>query len=164
MRLSRRGWNNVIIIGVVCFIAIIQLPELLKARISGSEPSVDTVYDANLTRLLPIDVEVVKLQLPTVTLERQLSGWVAEPAIGVDIPELVSHWRTLAGTPVTAEMMEQLAPQLILPLKIDVWLEQQSEPAQVTIYQLPKFWLLQNWQGEWLAVSVDKAYLFPVAE
>lgn len=159
MRLSRRGWNNVIIIGVVCFIAVIRLPELLQQRFATNQP--EPMVASGLTRLLPEDTPMTRLSLPQVALRQSELGWLAEPPVSLPAATLAAHWQRLEGTPVNRDMMAQLQPTLQAPRTAEIWLASHEEPVRVTIYQLPQFWLLQNWQGEWLAVSVDEAYLFP---
>lgn len=159
MRLSRRGWNNVIIIGVVCFIAVIQLPELVKSRFASQDAPVAS--GSALTRLLPEGAKPVRMVLPDTALSHQTLGWQAVPATSLPAHTLVAHWQTLAGTPVDDAMMAQLKPQLTTPRTVEIWLAAHEEPIRVTVYALPQFWLLSNWQGDWLALSVDEAYLFP---
>ncbi|MGF1724505.1 hypothetical protein [Photobacterium nomapromontoriensis] len=159
MRLSRRGWNNVIIIGVVCFIAVIQLPELVKNRFASQDAP--AASDAALTRLLPEGAKPVRMVLPEAELSRQSLGWQAVPALSVPAHTLIGHWQTLAGTPVSHDMMTKLKPQLTTPRTVEIWLADHEEPVRVTVYALPQFWLLNNWQGDWFALSVDEAYLFP---
>ena len=158
MRLSRRGWNNVIIIAVICFIAVVQLPEIVKQRF-GNESLPPAVSD--MATLLPAESMIEQLHLPQTSLNRQDTGWLASPEVALPAEQLVGHWQALSGTAVSNEMVDKLKPTLPPPNSVEVWLVGQEEPVRVTVYQQPQFWLLQNWQGEWLAVSVEEAYLFP---
>ena len=56
---------------------------------------------------------------------------------------------------------DSLEVNLGTPRSIEVWYKEQEEPQRVTYYQTTNFWLFKNWQQEWVAVSVDKSYLFP---
>ncbi|PSW19290.1 hypothetical protein C9I98_13045 [Photobacterium sanctipauli] len=161
MRLSRRGWNNVIIIGVICFIAMIQIPELLKQRQLEAQQRTEASSELKLTNLLPERAEIRALHLPGLSLDYTNDGWRATPSSAANAAEVVNRWQALAGTPVDKAMVDKLAEQLTSPRTVEVWLEVQPEPIRVTVYQLPQFWLLKNWQGEWLAISVDEGYLFP---
>jgi hypothetical protein len=49
---------------------------------------------------------------------------------------------------------------LVDVLSVEVWFEKEEEPQRITVYQAPNFWMMQNWQGEWIAVSAEKSYLF----
>ncbi len=56
-----------------------------------------------------------------------------------------------------------LASQLTTPHTIEVWYQASAEePQRITYYQLPEFWLLKNWNDQWLAVSIEESYLFQV--
>lgn len=157
VRLSRRGWNNVIIIAVVVLIAVIQFPELLRQRQTQEAGS-----DAAVASLLPASAEVTRLVLPTHALSQAATGeWESEPPMA-DARQLVAHWQALSGTRVDEAVMTQLKPQLGKPRTVEIWLASVQEPVRVTCYQLPQFWLLRSWQGHWLAVTADEAYLFPV--
>ncbi|KDM90666.1 hypothetical protein [Photobacterium galatheae] len=160
MKLTRRGWNNFIIIGVLFFVAIIQLPELLKQRLLP-ETSSTTQSTAGLVRLLPPEARIAKLVLPDVIFSQQAGNWQSEPAINGDPTVIVSHWSGIAGTKVDADTFARLNDKLTTPRSVEVWLVDQAEPYRLTVYQLPQFWLLQNWAGEWLAITVEPGYLFP---
>ncbi|PSU32970.1 hypothetical protein [Photobacterium lutimaris] len=158
MRLSRRGWNNVMIIAVICFIAVVQLPEIVKQRFGHQDSSPELSAEATL---LPFESTIEQLHLPHTSLNREDTGWLARPRVGLPAEQLISHWQLLSGTAVSHEVVGKLKPTLPLPISVEIWLVDQEEPVRVTVYQQPQFWLLQNWQGEWLAVSVEEAYLFP---
>ena len=160
MRLSRRGWNNVIIIAVICFIAVVQLPELVKQRFSGEE-EVQVQAQAGMTALLPAQSAIKQLHLPLTSLNLEDNSWRAQPRVTLPADQLVDHWQFLAGTAVSDEMVGKLKPTLPPPSSVEIWLANEEEPIRVTVYQQPQFWLMNNWQGEWLAVSVEEAYLFP---
>ncbi|MGF1713506.1 hypothetical protein [Photobacterium chitinilyticum] len=160
IKLSRRGWNNVIIIAVVLFIAVIQFPDLIRERFATD----DIHSSSNVQFLLPEQAVVSRLVLPQhVFTPQDLQGgsWTAEPQIEGAPQTFVEHWQSLAGTIVDDGMISQLKPQLSSPRTVEVWLQSADEPVRVTVYQLPQFWLLRSWQGTWLAISVDESYLFP---
>ncbi|MFC1502930.1 hypothetical protein ACFL53_01060 [Pseudomonadota bacterium] len=162
MKLSRRGWNNVIIVAVIGFIAMVKLPELIKERLSSASSSSTTSSPSPaLQRLLPEQAVITQLVLPHYQLMLQGGQWVAEPSMQSNLPAVVNRWQTIAGTAVDKETMTQLKPQLTAPRTVEIWLMMTEEPVRVTVYQLPQFWLLQGWQGRWLAISVDDTYLFP---
>lgn len=156
IKLSRRGWNNVIIVAVVIFIAMVQIPELMKARHDATPSSSPAVQP-----LLPEQSVISRLVLPRYELALQGSQWQATPAMEGSAQSLVEHWQSIAGTIVDEQMMAKLKPQLGAPRTVEVWLQSAQEPVRVTVYQLPQFWLLRSWQGAWLAVSVEESYLFP---
>ncbi|WP_261857662.1 hypothetical protein [Photobacterium sanguinicancri] len=156
MKLSRRSWNNVIIFAVIIFIAVIQLPTLIKEKY-GTAPSQST-----LSALLPEQAVIEQLVLPDQHYVRLGADWriTGDEAVIHD-DSVIMHWATLAGTPVDDATMAKLKPQLTHPVSVEIWLQAYDEPVRVTVYQLPQFWLLKNWQSQWLAVSVEPTYLFP---
>ncbi|GAB3529115.1 hypothetical protein [Photobacterium alginatilyticum] len=157
IKLSRRGWNNVIIISVVLFIAAIQFPELIRARL---EPEA-TQASPEVQALLPEQAVISQLVLPQHVFTTQDGRWIVDPHIVQQPETVIEHWQSITGTLVDDDTMAQLKPQLNAPETVEVWLHSADEPVRVTVYQLPQFWLLKNWQGNWLAISVDESYLFP---
>ncbi|MCW8329575.1 hypothetical protein MD588_12235 [Photobacterium sp. SDRW27] len=157
IKLSRRGWNNVIIIAVVLFIAMIQFPDLIRERFGTDDRSSSPV----LQSLLPEQAIVSRLVLPQHVITSLDGQWVAEPRMEEAPQTIVEHWQSISGTTVDEDMMAQLKPQLSTPVTVEVWLQAAEEPVRVTVYQLPQFWLLSSWQGAWLAITVEESYLFP---
>jgi hypothetical protein len=163
MRLSRRGWNNVIIVAVVIFIATIQLPDLIKARLASSdEASPDEIVSPILHSLLPAKATISQLVLPHHQIMKKEGIWISEPSINTEPQIWIDHWESIAGTPVNDDMMVKLKSQLTSPRTVEIWLQSAEEPIRVTVYQQPQFWLLKSWQGSWIAISVEEAYLFPL--
>ncbi|MEH6533517.1 MAG: hypothetical protein V7735_19525 [Photobacterium frigidiphilum] len=157
MRLSRRGWNNVIIVAVVIFIAMIQLPDLIKARLASSDEASPILHS-----LLPAKATISQLVLPHHQIMKKEGIWVSVPSINTEPQVWVDHWQSIAGTPVNDDMMVKLKSQLTSPRTVEIWLQSAEEPIRVTVYQQPQFWLLKSWQGSWIAISVEEAYLFPL--
>ncbi|WP_087023395.1 hypothetical protein [Thaumasiovibrio subtropicus] len=161
MRLSRRGWNNVIIIGALLFIAAVQLPELWRDRLQSAQNDAIEV-PAGLERLLPDNLTIDRMVFPQQEIALNESGeWQVENPIPVAASELVSRWQQLLGTQIDEQTRDLLKPQLTHPQTVEVWFDGIEEPVRVTVYEMPQFWLMQNWQAEWIAISVEKNYLFP---
>lgn len=86
--------------------------------------------------------------------------WQSHPRLAIDAETLIQRWQNLQGTPVPEKILATLKRQLP-PAQI-LWITLKQQPAfALTIYQFPDFWLMQNWQQQWLAVSVNSEYLFP---
>lgn len=156
MKLSRKGWNNTLIISIIVFIGVIQLPQVIRQHLSSSEPDFALLY------LLPESTPLNQIHFADFSLDKRSGIWISDQPLHVEADELLLRWTSLMGTPVDLDTMTLLRPQLPLPNTIEAWFDDVEEPARLTIYQMPQFWLMQNWQGEWLAVSVDKDYLFPL--
>ncbi|WP_297475148.1 hypothetical protein [uncultured Photobacterium sp.] len=158
MRLTRRGWNNVIIIGVLVFIAVIQLPELIRT------PLITPIAPVPSSTVIPLfaqDRLIQQLLLPAIIFQQTDTGWKSQPVVSFDIATFITRWQTLEGTLVSAQQLASLKSQLIAPRTIEVWLVGYSQPQRITAYQFPSFWLFNNGSGQWLAVTVDANFLFP---
>ena len=158
MRLTRRGWNNVIIIGVLAFIAVIQLPGLIRARLTTPVASVPSPA---VIPLFAQDRMIQRLLLPKMAFQHSVAGWESNPSITLDIATFIARWQTLAGTEVSEQQLVSLKSQLKTPRTVEAWLVGYSQPQRITAYQLPHFWLFNNGTGQWLAVTVDADFLFP---
>lgn len=159
---SRRTFNNIVIIGVLVFIALINLPVYLRSQLAENDPT--PLPNQNPTQkviaLFPADVEVKSLQFSDVTLIKG-TPWQANAPLTVSATELANRWLNLSGTEVNAETFQKLAPSLPKQSTLVVEHMQNDSPLQIDYYQLPSFWLLRNGENRWIAVSVDSQYLFP---
>ena len=158
MRLTRRGWNNVIIIGVLAFIAVIQLPGLIRDRLTAPVASVPSPA---VIPLFAQDRMIQRLLLPKMAFQHLVAGWESNPSITLDIATVVARWQALVGTEVSEQQLVSLKSQLNPPRTVEAWLVGYSQPQRITAYQLPHFWLFNNGTGQWLAVTVDADFLFP---
>ncbi|WP_318514052.1 hypothetical protein [Photobacterium leiognathi] len=167
MRLTRRGWNNIIIIGVLCFIAIIKLPDLLRERFAPKEVVTQVVTEQasqipNTVFVLSPDFFIQRVVFPHFTLKQSNGQWQSSSNLSISASELVQRWQHLQGTVVDEATISKLSLQLPPPQTVEVWGKQQAEPIRLTVYALPKFWLFNNGQ-HWVAVSVAADYLFPTS-
>ncbi|WP_188005897.1 hypothetical protein [Vibrio cholerae] len=157
MRVSpnrRRRWNNILILSVIAFIAVINLPTVIKSYLLP-DPS------SQFPSLLRTDATLQALHFPAFSLEKSREEWQSEPELSVDGQELVQRWHALTGTEVDEATYRALHPTLPNAQTIEVWYADREEPQRITFYQTPQFWLLKNWQDRWIAVSAEASYLFP---
>lgn len=159
---SRKTFNNFLILGVVAFITLINLPTYLKSQLTESEAGYQTeqVLADGIITLMPPGVEVQSLRFPTFTLTHG-TPWQTDMPLSVSASELASRWINLSGTEIDKPTYDKLKPGLDRPATLVVDRGESVEPFRLTYYQLPQFWLIQNWENRWLAVSVDPNYLFP---
>ncbi|WP_318522937.1 hypothetical protein [Photobacterium leiognathi] len=167
MRLTRRGWNNIIIIGVLCFIAIIKLPDLLRERFAPKDSVMQVVTEQaiqipNTVFVLSPDLLIQRVVFPYFTLKQSHGQWQSSSNLSISASELVQRWQHLQGTVVDEATISKLSLQLPPPQTVEVWGKQKAEPIRLTVYALPKFWLFNNGQ-HWVAVSVAADYLFPTS-
>lgn len=154
MRYRGRKWNNILMLSVILFIAVLNLPTLIKHFLI--EPS-----ESPYPYLLNPSREVQALYTSQWSLELQESTWVSTPEGAVPAEEYIQRWVDVVGTAVDEQTYDSLSANLRNPQTIEVWYVDQEEPQRLTYYQTPQFWLLKNWQNHWIAVSVEPGYLLP---
>ncbi|MGY3887390.1 hypothetical protein [Aeromonas aquatica] len=119
-KLSRKGWNNLIIVAVLIVITLLHRLEQAQQDNNAQRPR----------SLLPESAVVLTWQGPSWQIERIGQGWRSGPDLGLDSAQLAAQiegWQgwllplgeALRGTPV--------------PLKI--WVAGQSDPIEVGLYQ-----------------------------
>ena len=148
-RPSRRKYNNMLIIFVLLFIGVLQAPQLIKTYLLEPEQEVETV-----TGVQPLFEGANAIQ------KMHFSDYDVVSNKSEQDTKFIERWFTLEGTLLNEESVKVLKTKLSAPSTVEVWLENQEEPQRVTIYQAPNFWMMQNWQGEWIAVSAEEGYLF----
>ena len=159
MRVSpsrRRRWNNILILGIIAFIGLLNLPTLIKTYLID-EPVVVSLHPY----LLNPSADLQALHFSTWSLEKSQGEWRSSVVSAIPPQELAQRWQGLIGTEISQDNFDSLKPQLSQPQSIEVWYVDQEEPQRITYYQTPQFWLLKSWQDKWIAISVDTRYLMP---
>ncbi len=146
---SRRKYNNILMIVVILFIGVLQAPQLIKTYLL--EPKQQVADKTGVTALFEPNNRIQQIHFA----EDNLTANASEQD-----DEYINRWFLLEGTLLDEETVKALKNKLPAPSTIEVWLENQEEPQRVTLYQAPNFWMMQNWQGEWIAVSAEQEYLF----
>lgn len=155
----RRRWNNILIIGIIAFIALLNLPTIIKTYL------LDAPVEQNAAPfLLNQNAQLRAIYFSDWSLEFIDGQWQSSQPINIEAQELSSRWAVVVGTEVDQETFDNLKAKLNAPKTIEVWYADLEEPQRITYYQLPQFWLLKNWQDKWIAVSVDPRFLMPLAE
>ena len=159
-KFSGRSFNNVLIIFVIFFITLFNLPIVVDNYLKPTEPTIAPENDIQLIALFPKDVAIVSLEFSRFSLTKQSEQWRSSIPLNIPANKLVQHWLELSGTLVDAKLLAQLNANL----PQSEWVIAKSatnQRYQLHYHQLPEFWLLQNWQGQWLAVTVKSEYLLP---
>ncbi len=151
-RLTRRQWNNVIIIACILFIGVLNLPTAIKTYLMQQEVN-------SYPYVLNPELHLLTINLPLVTLDKSSSSWKADPLTQLQAIELAQRWQALVGTEVTDKQFSTIKPTLPAPMTVEVWYVDQEEPQRITIYQAEQFWLFKSWEEKWLAITVDGMYL-----
>ncbi|MEZ9409299.1 hypothetical protein [Vibrio lentus] len=164
MRYRGRRWNNILMFSVIAFIGVLNLPTLIKTYLIEPEPELQA--SSPYPYLLNPTAELQALHFAKWSVVQEDGHWVYQfkettlPQT-TSAQELSQRWKELVGTEVDSQTYTDLSPQLNTPHTIEVWYQDQEEPQRITYYQLPQFWLLKNWNDQWLAVSIEESYLFP---
>ena len=151
-RLTRRQWNNVIIVACLVFIGALNLPTIIKSVL------LEDPYEGYPYLLSPA-TQPTEIHLPRVVLHNQEGQWHAEGLSELEATELSQRWRGLVGTEVNNTQYEQLQSVLGTPITVEVWYQELEEPQRITLYKLDQFWLFKSWEDKWLAISIDATYL-----
>jgi hypothetical protein len=152
-RLTRRQWNNVIIVACIVFIGALNLPTLIKTFL------IEAPADSGYPYVLNPSVQPISIELPHLSIEHDGSEWRSDSLSHLQATELVQRWRALVGTELTHEQYQQLSSTLGAPSSVEVWYVDIEEPQRITLYELEQFWLFNSWEGRWIAVSVEGDYL-----
>ncbi|MEZ8723005.1 hypothetical protein AB6D66_18160 [Vibrio pomeroyi] len=166
MRYRGRRWNNILMLSVIAFIGVLNLPTLIKAYLIEPESESELKVSSPYPYLLNPESELQALHFAKWSIVQEDGLWVyqmkdPEPKQATNAQELSQRWQQLIGTAVDSQTYTDLSPQLNTPHTVEVWYHDQEEPQRITYYQLPDFWLLKNWNDQWLAVSIEENYLFP---
>lgn len=165
MRYRGRRWNNILILSVIAFIGVLNLPTIIKTYLL--EPEAEITSESGFPYLLNPSDQITAMHFSQWSIVLNEDGWeYQEQGRPLELTEpsaqtLSQRWQQLVGTEVDSKTYQSLSASLSSPQTIEVWYQNQEEPQRITYYQLPDFWLLQNWQGKWLAVSVESEYLMP---
>lgn len=151
----RRRWNNLLILGVLAFMLVLNLPTLIQTYL------LDDVAEREHPFLLNPNQDLQALHATQWSLTNEHDVWKLNVQSTILPQNLAQRWNSLVGTEITDENYQSLKANLTSPQSIEVWYEDQEEPQRITYYQLPQFWLLKNWQDKWIAVTVEPSYLFP---
>ncbi|MEZ9231562.1 hypothetical protein AB4259_10830 [Vibrio amylolyticus] len=157
MRVSparRKRWNNLLMLAIVAFIGVLYLPTMIKTYLI-EPPQSPYPYLLNPSK------DLQSLHFNRWSLEKNQGRWRINKPSNISPEELADRWSQLIGTEVDDDTRQTLAPSLQNPQSIEVWYVDQEEPQRITFYQTPQFWLLNNWQGKWIALSVEPGYLLP---
>ncbi|MCG9555676.1 hypothetical protein L1D11_20820 [Vibrio sp. Isolate32] len=164
MRYRGRRWNNILMLSVIAFIGVLNLPTLIKAYLIEPEP--EHQVSSSYPYLLNPEAKLQALHFAKWSLVLEDGQWSYQlkgsaPTQSISAQERSQRWQQLVGTEVDLQTYTDLTSQLTTPHTIEVWYQDQEEPQRITYYQLPEFWLLKNWNDQWLAVSIEESYLFP---
>lgn len=129
MRLSKKGWNNVLIFAVLIVIFIFNFSHKLLLSPKVNER---TIIDKQLT--------IVELHTPDFTIKRVGRGWVSKPEMGLSQQQLTSLMQNWQHLKLTAQPLIKNPKS---PFVIQVYNSSQEQPTIVQLIQLGENYLLQ---------------------
>lgn len=147
MRLSKRGWNNVLIFGVLLIIFIFNFSQHLRL---SSPKSSQSVISPELT--------ILEIQTPDYVMKRVGRNWSQEPSVGLsneNLQDIADNWQT---TPLEV-FTTQTLPTSNFVFKFFV--AEQIQPIIVQLHQLQdEQYVLQINEDTFLSLPLDKLTLF----
>lgn len=159
IKLSKSGWNNVIIIVVMSFILLINVTN--KKVYSPDDTSMNTNDDQAIA-IVGENQVILALSIKNVVLiERIGRSWRANPAtiLGQPLDQMMRSWQQSSG-----EIMAQ-APEIDRQFSLDVELAMagSAEPLTLNIYATDQQLLVFNQTSkQWLALPIEiYGQLFP---
>lgn len=129
MRLSRKGWNNVLIFSVLLIVFVTNFSHKLSLS-----PKVHqrTVISEDLT--------ILEIKTPDFRIKRSGRTWQREPSLGLSeqqLSTLVNNWQSIeldTHLPVSND---------VAPYLIEVYTTDKTQPIIVELYQYDDHYLLQ---------------------
>lgn len=151
MKLTRKGWNNVLIFAVLAMIFIFNFSH--KQTLNN-----ERIDNAKLT-LLPKQAMVLTFQGPDYVIERIGHSWRSRPDIGLAPEQLELMMNAWSHH----ELSKLLLPEGQLPVsqysqQYQIWLAGVTEPVTLTLYQLDSGLVINNWQGQLLRLEEEQLH------
>ena len=146
MRLSKRGWNNVLIFGVLIIVFLFNFSHklLLKPKV-------------HQRTLISNEVMIVEIKTPDFTIKRVGRSWVSEPNLGLSehqLSLLVQNWQNL---PLQTQLPIDKPKD---PFIMQVYTANQAQPIIVKLLQEGDDYRLQTDQEMSLFLSAEQLPLF----
>jgi hypothetical protein len=147
MRLSKRGWNNVLIFGVLLVIFIFNFSQNLRLSSSVETQSV-----------IPPDLTILEIQTPDYVITRVGRQWTQQPSVGLsseDLQQIVNNWQTM---PLDVLTEQELTTSTFI---LRFFIAEQTQPIIVQLHQLQNGqYVLQVNERTFLSLPIEKLTLF----
>lgn len=147
MRLSKRGWNNVLIFGILLIIFIFHFSQQLSLSSQHSQRSI-----------IPPALTIVEIITPDYTVTRVGRKWKSEPNIGISsekLDRIVNNWQNLPLDTLAA----QNTPHSDFAIKF--FAAEIDQPIIVQMHQQADDHYIVEIDGQqFLSLPADKLTLF----
>ncbi|MCK5818506.1 MAG: hypothetical protein KAH18_04475 [Psychromonas sp.] len=146
MRLSKKGFNNVLIFGILTVIFIFNFGHKL---LPSSKKDQQTVINKALT--------IVEIKTPDFSIKRSGRGWISVPKLGLSnqqLSKIVHTWQTLL-------LQKHASPiQSKNPFIIQIYTANKDQSVTVKLIQYGKNYLLQIDKKNTLLLNSQQLPLF----
>lgn len=146
MRLSKKGFNNVLIFSILTLIFIFNFG---KQLLPDSESKDQTIIDSALT--------IVEIKTPDFTIKRLGRSWSQEPNHGLSeqqLSKVVQNWQSMP-LPVYDAPIETISPYII-----SVYIANKDQPMIIKLIQQGNDYVLQTSDQTVLFLKGDQLSLF----
>ena len=147
MRLSKKGFNNLLIFGILLITFIFNFNQRLH------EPQ-----QTNQSTVIPKELTILEIQTPDYSLTRIGRNWQRKPSMGISsnkLQQVVSNWQTIPLDRLT----EQSFP--LSDFVLTFFIAEQQDPIIVQLHQLQNdHYVLQVNEKLYLSLPADKLTLF----
>ena len=142
MRLSKKGWNNVLIFGVLIIVFLFNFSHKLLL-----EPKV------HQRTVISSELMIVEIKTPDFSIKRSGRSWISEPNLGLSehqLSLLVQNWQTLVLQTQAAIIQPKNA------FVMQVYTANEEQPIIVKLIQQGEDYLLQTNEQMSLFLSADQ--------
>jgi hypothetical protein len=146
MRLSQKGWNNVLIFGVLIIIFLFNFSHKLLLKPKVHERT-----------LINNDVIIVEIKTPDFSIKRDGRSWISQPNLGLSehqLTLLVQNWQKIP-LPTQAAIIQPNNAFIM-----QVYTANEAQPIIVKLIQQGENYLLQTDETMSLFLSAQQLPLF----
>ncbi|WP_438865509.1 hypothetical protein [Neptunicella sp.] len=148
IRLSRRGWNNVLIFATLFMILLFSTSN--RMLLQNAEQSQSQL-------LLPESSEIMAIDYGTHKIERIGRGWRAVPGLNLNESQLNNiniHWQQAIGQPIDGQLSQ--------PYIVTIWLAGQEQGAVYKVLPQGEDLLVQHQQQIYLVKHQSLSSFIPL--
>ncbi|AGH80013.1 hypothetical protein PCNPT3_00355 [Psychromonas sp. CNPT3] len=146
MRLSKRGWNNVLIFGILIIFFLFNFSQKLLLKVKHND---HTLIDSQLV--------IIEIKTPDFSLKRNGRSWISEPSLGLSEEQLallVHNWQNIE---LPSEAIVKTPND---PFVMQVYTANNAQPIIIQLIQQGDHYLLQRNNEQALLLNQQQLPLF----
>ncbi|TEW45486.1 hypothetical protein [Psychromonas algicola] len=147
MRLSKKGFNNLLIFGILLITFIFNFSQRLR------EP-----HETKQSTVIPKEFTILEIQTPDYTLTRVGRNWQRKPSMGISsdkLQQVVNNWQTVPLDTLTEQSF------LLSDFILRFFIAEQKDPIIVQLHQLQNdHYVLQVNEKLYLSLPSNQLSLF----